>query len=364
MDQSAKSLARLQQENANLRKQIRDLKNQISSTKQPTQEQIEGEKDFYKILANASMGAIYVFQDNTFQYVNNAFIRMSGYTPAEITHLNYLDLIHPDYRDFVQTTTEQALTGDTEDLPREPEIKIIRKDGEHRWVWFLPTLIRYQGKPAILANAVDVTSQKAVEKLLKEQRRQYREAIESIDQAVCILDKTHTILFINSAGADLLGQGTSKVLKTGIIEFLAPDHQEAVTKHLSTLEQGNPVTFAHPVISGQAAGEAIRFALRPMLDADGHYLGAFASMNRSQPNLTKQAEATPLATPAGLGAAHTSQAATLLTMCASCKRVKDTGGQWELPEAYFSKHLRVGFSHSICPECMKTLYPDFFKSDE
>ncbi len=34
-------------------------------------------------------------------------------------------------------------------------------------------------------------------------------------------------------------------------------------------------------------------------------------------------------------------------------------GSWSQIEAYIEKHSDAQFSHSICPECAKKLYPEF-----
>jgi GAF domain-containing protein len=53
----------------------------------------------------------------------------------------------------------------------------------------------------------------------------------------------------------------------------------------------------------------------------------------------------------------------LLTMCASCKKVYNDQGSWEQIEAYITKHSGVEFSHGICPDCAKRLYPEL-EADE
>jgi hypothetical protein len=52
-----------------------------------------------------------------------------------------------------------------------------------------------------------------------------------------------------------------------------------------------------------------------------------------------------------------------LPICASCKKIRDDKGYWNQIESYIKKHSEVEFSHSICPECAKKLYPDMFKND-
>ena len=48
----------------------------------------------------------------------------------------------------------------------------------------------------------------------------------------------------------------------------------------------------------------------------------------------------------------------LLPICASCKKIRDDKGYWNQLEDYIQKHSEAEFSHSVCPQCAKKLYPD------
>jgi CheY-like chemotaxis protein len=49
----------------------------------------------------------------------------------------------------------------------------------------------------------------------------------------------------------------------------------------------------------------------------------------------------------------------LLPICASCKIIRNDKGYWEQIEKYIHNHSDAKFSHGICPDCLKKLYPDF-----
>ena len=49
----------------------------------------------------------------------------------------------------------------------------------------------------------------------------------------------------------------------------------------------------------------------------------------------------------------------LLPICSSCKKIRDDKGYWNQIEGYIRDHSDAEFSHSICPECVKKLYPNF-----
>jgi CheY-like chemotaxis protein len=47
-----------------------------------------------------------------------------------------------------------------------------------------------------------------------------------------------------------------------------------------------------------------------------------------------------------------------LPTCASCKKIRDDSGQWSPMEVYIREHSEAEFSHGLCPECARRLYPD------
>ena len=51
----------------------------------------------------------------------------------------------------------------------------------------------------------------------------------------------------------------------------------------------------------------------------------------------------------------------IIPICASCKNIRDDRGYWNKVEAYIRDHSEAEFSHGICPECMKKLYPEFVR---
>ena len=48
----------------------------------------------------------------------------------------------------------------------------------------------------------------------------------------------------------------------------------------------------------------------------------------------------------------------IIPICASCKKIRDGEGFWQQVEDYIGSHSDAVFSHGICQECEKKLYPD------
>ena len=50
-----------------------------------------------------------------------------------------------------------------------------------------------------------------------------------------------------------------------------------------------------------------------------------------------------------------------IPICAHCKRVRTDTGDWQRIEDYIQQHSEAEFSHGICQECMRNVYPDVGK---
>lgn len=48
----------------------------------------------------------------------------------------------------------------------------------------------------------------------------------------------------------------------------------------------------------------------------------------------------------------------MFPICSQCKKIRDDKGYWNQIETYIREHSEAEFSHSICPDCARKLYPD------
>jgi DNA-binding NtrC family response regulator len=54
----------------------------------------------------------------------------------------------------------------------------------------------------------------------------------------------------------------------------------------------------------------------------------------------------------------------LLPICSRCKNIRDDQGYWRQIETYIKEHSQAEFSHSICPDCLKSIYPEALEKQE
>lgn len=54
----------------------------------------------------------------------------------------------------------------------------------------------------------------------------------------------------------------------------------------------------------------------------------------------------------------------ILPICASCKKIRTSEGQYEAVEKYITEHSEAVFSHGLCQECAEKLYPEYFNKKD
>ncbi len=136
----------------------------ITNRKQ-AEEALQQSEARFRVIAETAACAVLVYQGTRLRYVNPATERITGYSRDEILSIDFWNLAHPEFRELVQQRGLARQRGEA--VPSRYEIKILTKSGQERWVDFTAGVIVYEGKPAGIATAYDITDRKqAEEKLL------------------------------------------------------------------------------------------------------------------------------------------------------------------------------------------------------
>jgi two-component system cell cycle sensor histidine kinase/response regulator CckA len=108
-------------------------------------------------LADASPAPLFVIQDHRLRYVNRAFAALAGIDASELVGRASLDVIHPDdrahllERDYEQHGTRAV---------SRSQFRLRRPDGGEIWVYATTAPLVYEGRPAIIGTAIEVTERR------------------------------------------------------------------------------------------------------------------------------------------------------------------------------------------------------------
>jgi PAS domain S-box-containing protein len=178
----------------------------------------ESEEKFRTLAETAAM-AIFIHQGGNFLYANHAAEAIGGYTVDEYLTMNFMGLVHPDFVELVKTRARERLTGNS-DVPAQYEFKIVRKDGEERWVLMTAGISEFEGKPAVIGTLIDITGRKQAEA----ERDKLALLIENSSDFIGMTDMDGKVIFVNSAGRKLVGlDPESDVRKTISDDYFMPE---------------------------------------------------------------------------------------------------------------------------------------------
>ncbi len=103
---------------------------------------------------------------------------------------------------------------------------------------------------------------------------------------------------------------------------------------------------------------------RPFRDVSGNLLGIVESFQDITDRIMAETEKGKLIDDLQAALDRVNVLSGLLPICASCKKIRDDKGYWNQIETYIRDHSQAKFSHGICPDCAKKLYPEFYEQVE
>jgi len=185
----------------------------------------------FRALAEMSSAVIVIYQGERFTYVNSALKQITGYTEDELLDMKFWDIIHPDCREMVH---QRGLARQrNEDVPNRYEFKIMTKDGNERWLDFAASAIQYEGIPAALGIAFDVTDRKHIEEQLQASELRYRLLFKANPHPMWLYDvDTLQFLEVNDAAVHTYGYSREEFLSMSITDIRPEKDIRTLMSHL------------------------------------------------------------------------------------------------------------------------------------
>jgi PAS domain S-box-containing protein len=155
---------------ATYRNRPANVGNVIDITQRKIMEQaLKDREEQYRLLVNNAQDAIYIIQDERIVFSNPTTGRITGYSPEELRQKPFDFLLHPEDREMVVSRHLACLRGG--DVPANYPHRIITKGGREIWLQISPVVIKYQGRPAVMVIARDITEQRRMEAQLRQSQK-------------------------------------------------------------------------------------------------------------------------------------------------------------------------------------------------
>lgn len=218
-----------------------------------------------------------------------------------------------------------------------------------------------KGNVARLAPSIERELREAENRRNAEEVRAYLAAIvESSDDAIIGKSLKGTILTWNAAAEAMYGY-TAEEVKGCSISILSPPYRpDELPDFYEKIKQGERIERFETIrIRKDGKRLDVSMTLSPIKDSRGSVIGISAIERDITERKHEEELRVKLIEELTEALANLKTLKGLLPICSSCKKIRDDRGYWQKVESYISAHTGAEFTHGICPECMRQLYPEY-----
>ncbi|MCI0448632.1 MAG: PAS domain S-box protein [Chlorobi bacterium] len=200
----------------------------------------ESENKYKNLAANAPVAVTRVILgDRSYDFVNEEFVRQSGYSMEEFNHLTenqLIQMIHPDDTEkvfkFYKEWSEAGYRG-----TQHIDYRIVNRYKKTVW---LDTFLYAEFDPSGVAQVInqiciDITEQKKAQEELREKDKRFRALIENITDLISLIDEKGDIIYTSPSTTKLLGYNIEDYIGRNIFEFVHQSDLENTRKRIEEL---------------------------------------------------------------------------------------------------------------------------------
>jgi PAS domain S-box-containing protein len=238
-----------------------------------TEDALRESENKFRLVAETAACGIWILQNEQLVYLNREVETLTGYTRGELQAMDAWELVHPEFKPILQARSKiRQSSGHS--LSRF-QYKIVTKSGEERWLELSDSVMEYEGKPAILATAFDVTATRRAESELRDHAMFLDALIFNSPFGIVIKDEYQRVRFCNPAFERMFQFSQSEIEGMDLDELIAP-HDRGGAARLTGLSRETGVVHA-TTQRCRKDGTLLDVELHGVrLFSDSKFVGAFA----------------------------------------------------------------------------------------
>ncbi len=213
-----------------------------------------------------------------FTYANSIGFELFGYTPEEMEQgLTIMDMIAPQDRQRVAHNIKKLFV---EGKSASEEYLAIKKDGTRFPAEIYSSVIYENHRPVGLRGIlIDITEKKKNEQILRESEQLYRTVVDSLNEALMMVDNSDRILYVNPRFTELLGYKPDEVIGKIGYEFLIPiEKRKFIIEANSNREKGEKGVYEMQFIAKDGRYVDFMVSGAPIYDGAGKVRGSIGAM--------------------------------------------------------------------------------------
>lgn len=323
-------------------------------------ERKQADRRFHSIL-EAAPDAILICNRKGEIILSNAQVeKVFGYRRDELQG-RALDALLPDrFRQIHAQHVERFFDyPQTRPMKSGSELSGLRKDGTEVAVEI--SLSPFQSDDGLRALAAirDVTERRRAQAEERKSEARYRLLFENSMDGVLLTSPDGRIFDANSSACSIFGRTREQIIaagRAGLMDTTDPALPRLIEERKRTGKAHGELRARRP--DGSVFPMEISSAV--FADSEGNELTCII-LRDIGPRKHAEAEREQLITNLQEALSQVKVLSGLLPICASCKKVRDEKGEWGSIEKYIRERSHAEFTHGICPDCARRLYPEHYQ---
>ncbi len=240
---------------------------------------------------------------------------------------------------------------------------ILDKEGQKHWLETskLPLKDKSDNVIGLVGIGRNITEHKKMEDTLRNEKLLLDALMDNIPDSIFFKDRQSRHIRINRKEMrDLNVNDMNQIVGKTDKELWGEDFGDqtfASEQHL--MESGEPI-IGQIENRHSKEGEVWSWTTKvPIRNSDGQITGLVGITRDISELMKAQGERDRLIKELQDAIADIKVLSGLVPICSNCKKIRDDKGYWTQLEGYIQAHSQAKFSHGVCPDCMKKLYPNF-----
>jgi PAS domain S-box-containing protein len=194
----------------------------VSAEHPAAEEFYQGEKRFRTVFNAAPLGIAIADAKGYILEVNDAFLRLLGYSKDEIKKLTFMDITHPDDHAETIRLSKKALNDNNNSY--QTEKRYLKQNGDYLWGIVRATAIKNNNSNLQywLTLIEDITEHKAAKEALQQTGKRYRNILESIEEGYFEVDLKGNFTFFNDQICGIIGYPRQELMGMNNRQYTSP----------------------------------------------------------------------------------------------------------------------------------------------
>jgi len=223
--------------------ELEELRDRVSSLGRDTRAASDDHENIYRRFVELSPDPFLVVQDGIVKYASPSFKEMFGYTQSDLSdNISFMSLARDEDKERVVQRFKDRFDG--KELSRTFRIDVVAKDGHMVPCETSATLIDFEGRPADLIIARDLSDSKRAEERLVESEQRFRAVFEQVADSIILVDvDTGSIVDFNELAHKNLGYTREEFEKLTLADIEAVESPEETAEHIRKISEDGCAVF-------------------------------------------------------------------------------------------------------------------------